>query len=77
MNIFRTTVQISTSVVLVIDEGVPLRLAKNIGPGKFISPRLTYDKVLKKCSFLGNRSLSLCFTCFLELRIRSLAQDRV
>ena len=63
---FETTDQISTSNVLVIDEGVPLRLAKISSPGKFISPRLTPDKVLKKCSILGNRSLSLCFTCFLN-----------
>ena len=62
---FETTDQISSSIVLDIDKGCSLRLGKMSGPGKFISPRLTTLKVLKKCSILENRSLSLCFAFFL------------
>ena len=61
---FENTDQISTSNVLVIDEGCSLRLGKVSGPGKFISPRLTTLKVLKICSILENRLLSLCLPVF-------------
>ena len=63
---FETTDQISTSMVLDIDKGSRFQIRKARGPGKFISPRLIGAKVLKKCSILGNRSLSLCFDCFLN-----------
>ena len=58
---FETTVQISTSVVLDGDKGSRFQILKARGPGKFISPRLTAPKVLKKCSILENRSLSRRF----------------
>ena len=53
-------------MVLDGDKGSRFQILKARGPGKFISPRLTPDKVLKKCSILEKRSLSLCFTCFLN-----------
>ena len=63
---FETTVQISTSLVLNGDKGSRFQNLPARGPGKFISPRLTTPKVLKKRSFLENRAMSLCFTCFLN-----------
>ena len=54
-------------MVLDGDKGPRFQILKARGPGKFISPRLTWLKVLKKCSILENRLLRPMFCLIFEI----------